>query len=92
MSLKDLGSPVSYLIVERGARERSPTAKKKWSSIHPRKFDYDVSVHAHVRTDARGGGRESRVSPTGQDYSWGEILYLKHPACFGGKSHGRPNI
>ena len=69
MSLKDLDSPVSYLIVERSARERSPIAKKKWSSIHPRKFDYDVSVHAHVRTDARGGGRESRVSPTAKDYS-----------------------
>ena len=87
MSLKDLGSPVSYLIVERGARERSPTAKKKWSSIHPRKFDYDVSVHAHVRTDARGGGRESEVSPSGEEYVIAEVKFSissNSAARFGG--------
>ena len=44
-------------------------AEENWKPIDEKKFDYDVTVHAHVRTDARGGGRESRVSPTGQDYS-----------------------
>ena len=50
------------------ARQRSLIAEKILSSIHPRKFDYDVSVRPPVRTDAGRGGRKSEVSPSGEEY------------------------
>ena len=44
--------------------------------IYPsEKFDYDVSVHPHVRTDAGRRGRESGVSPTGEEYVIAEVKF-----------------
>ena len=57
------------------ARQRSLMAKKILSSIHPRKFGYDVRVRTPVRTDAGGGGRESQVSPLGEEYVIAEVKF-----------------
>ena len=45
------------------------------SSIHPRKFGYDVSVRTPVRTEAGGGGRESQVGPLGEEYVIAEVKF-----------------
>ena len=51
---------------------------------------------AYDRTDSGGGGGggESAVSPSGEEYVIAEVkfLHFKHPARFGGKSHGRPDF
>ena len=62
------------------------------TSIHPRKFGFDVSVRSPVRTDEGGGAKGVRSQPVGGwvCYSWGEILHFKHLVRFGGKSHDRP--
>ena len=52
------------------ARQRSLMAKKILSSIHPRKFGYDV----RVRTPG-GGGRESQVGPLGEEYVIAEVKF-----------------
>ena len=56
------------------------------------KFVYDVSVRSPVRTDAGGGGRESEVSPSGEEYAIAEVKFciFKHLVRFGGKLHDRP--
>ena len=64
--------------------------------IYPsEKICYDVSVRPNAdRTDSGGGGGESGVSPSGEEYEMAEVkcLHFKHPARFGGKSHGRPDV
>ena len=44
-------------------------------------------------TDSGGGEGESGVSPLGEEFVIAEekFLHFKHPAHFGGKSHGRPD-
>ena len=46
-----------------------------FTSIHPIKYGYDVSVRSPVRTDAGGGGKQVRSQPVagGVCYSCGEI-------------------
>ena len=39
----------------------------------PRKFGYDVSVRPPVRKDAGGGGGESEVSSSGEEYVIAEV-------------------
>ena len=41
-----------------------------------------------------GEGGESEVSPSGEEYEMAEVkcLHFKHPARFGGKSHGHPDV
>ena len=59
------------------------------------KFGYDVSVRPNADpTDSRGGEGDSGVSPLGEEYVIAEVkfLHFKHPAHFGGKSHGRPDF
>ena len=45
-------------------------------------------------TDSGGGEGESGVSPLGEEFVIAEekFLHFKHPAHFGGKSHGRPDF
>ena len=45
------------------------------SSIHPRKLGYDFSVRPPVRTDAGREGRESEVSPSGEEYVIAEVKF-----------------
>ena len=40
-----------------------------------RKFGYNVSVRPLVRTDAMGEGRESNVSPSGEEYVIAEVKF-----------------
>ena len=51
-------------------------------SIHTRKFGYDVSVRSPVRTDAGGGGRESEVSPSGEEYLIAEVKFCVSSTSF----------
>ena len=46
-----------------------------FTSIHPIKYGYDVSVRSPVRTDTGGGGKEVRSQPVAEGvcYSCGEI-------------------
>ena len=78
---------IIIIIAELHARETRLSIQEK--------FGYDVSVRSPVRTDAGGGGeggRESEVSPSGEEYAIAEVKFciFKHLVRFGGKSHDRP--
>ena len=59
-----------------------------------RKFGYNVSVRPLVRTDARGEGRESNVSPSGEEYVIAEVKFSisRSSLVSAIKSQGRPDF
>ena len=75
---------IIIIIAELHAREARLSIQEK--------FGYYVSVRSPVRTDAGGGGRESEVSPSGEEYAIAEVKFciFKHLVRLGGKSHDRP--
>ena len=59
------------------------------------KIGHDVRVRPNAdHTDSGGGGGKSGVSRSGEEYVIAEVkfLHFKHPARFGGKSYGRPDV
>ena len=65
---------ILIIIAELHAREARLSIQEK--------FGYDVSVRSPVRTDAGGGGRESEVSPSGEEYVIAEVKFCISSTSF----------
>ena len=70
-------------------REQSRIAKKIWYSIYPRKIGHDISVLPNAdRADSGGGGRESGVSPSGEEYVIAEVkVYISSTPLVSAVNH-----